>query len=166
MANSSSKNRIEAIRLRDMTESDAKIIFDWRNSSFIVDRSTSRSTVEWSGHVQWMQKIVTDPSYVPFIIELGKQPIGQIRYDKLDTDSFTITSYLDEKYTGKGYGVTSIQKGNQIILERYGDVSIYAFVRKANQLGNRAFPKAGFQRAIHPSTPEDHNVYLFSGVDL
>ena len=46
--------------LRAVKESDAKLIFDWRNQAHIREASLNSDLLEWDGHVSYLRRVLTE----------------------------------------------------------------------------------------------------------
>jgi RimJ/RimL family protein N-acetyltransferase len=152
------------IALRSIQKEDAALIFEWRNTPFIVSLGSQNRTVSWDEHAAWIENTVNSKIRKAYIILVNGEPAGQVRFDKenLRSDICIISVYLIEKYTGKGIGVKAIQAGCEIIKEEWLEIRyIQANVLKTNLNGQKAFLKAAF---IHNPNCNDskHNNYIYS----
>jgi RimJ/RimL family protein N-acetyltransferase len=132
------------IKLRPAVLEDAEMVFNWRNDAFIVSLSFSQHTVRWDEHIKWFGETISGNTRKMFIIQNGDQPIGQVRYDRLDEVNCIISVYLLQEFTGKGYGVKAIRYGCSEIIELWGFQNTIACVRSDNLRARSAFVKAGF----------------------
>jgi len=133
------------IKLRTVTLDDAQTIFQWRNEPYIVNLGSLRKTVIWEEHLSWMKDTVRGINRKAFIIEINNIPAGQIRFDLHSQNSCFVSVYLIKEFAGKGYGIEFIKLGCATIFLQWEQVKIiYALVRRDNEVGNKAFIKAGF----------------------
>ena len=148
-----------SLRLADAT--DKERVFRWRNDPFIIERSTSRTGVEWDAHSAWFDKCLESNGHLLLIVETAGTSAGLIRFERRGSDA-VITAYLMPKFTGKGLGVSSIKTGCASALEQWPDVrSILAFVRDDNHAGQSGFKKAGFARSEERvNVPPEHTLFL------
>jgi RimJ/RimL family protein N-acetyltransferase len=75
---------------------------------------------------------------------LSQQPIGQIRFDKINDNECVVSVYLLQEFTGRGLGVETIDRGCQEICKLWGVSKIIACVRSDNTAARSAFLKVGF----------------------
>ena len=135
------------IQLRPVKIDDAQMVFEWRNSSFIIAPSTLQRKVTWNEHLSWFKKVVKARDYRMFIIQNEEEPMGQVRFDRKDDDC-KISVYLLEEFIGKGYGIEAIRQGCQTIFKLWDINEVIAYVRGDNIDGYRAFIKSGFSERI------------------
>ncbi len=131
------------LHLRPIAEADSELIFKWRNTPFIVERSTSRRHVSRDEHNDWFSRKLTHKDSLTFIIERDGKPMGQVRLD-CQEGCCIISIYLLEEYTGKGFGIEAICQACTIAKNHWPQLPIVAHVRSDNAVGQAAFSKAGF----------------------
>ena len=153
------------LHLRLADEHDVAMIFEWRNSPFILQRGSSQRVVSWEEHQAWFTKSVSSrETRLIFIILADNTPIGQVRFDREGKDDMqaVISAYVLAEYTGKGYGVRSIMLGCEAVVPYWSNVrSLLACVRMSNEQGQSGFTKAGFKRVPDALCEEEHFSYLF-----
>jgi RimJ/RimL family protein N-acetyltransferase len=142
--------------LRPATMGDAKNIFDWRNDPWLVPFSSSQKKVEWEEHQKWFKACLDDKEVAIFIIEIEGQGAGQIRYNREQETLCTVAISMLKPFTGKGYGVTLLKKGGQIISRKWPIKFIDGFIRDDNIASISAFKKAGFSEINNTNVPENH----------
>ena len=106
------------INLRKAVPEDMATIFHWRNDPFIASRGSLKTTVSWEEHQQWFLKTLASDDAAMFIIEHDGNSIGQIRFMKTGEMDWTVSMYLLQPYTGKGFGVVALTLGCREILDR------------------------------------------------
>lgn len=132
--------------LKPLDLKDIKMVFAWRNDPKIVKLSSSQKKVTWEEHKAWIKNSIHNPQRKVYIIYSGTTALGQVRFDRIEkTSTAAISVYLLNEFTGKGYGVKSIQLATDSIFKLWADLTeIYAFVRKSNLASQKAFEKSGF----------------------
>lgn len=144
----SQNNLSHNVCLRDASIDDCELVFRWRNLPFIVQLSTSQTEVAWNEHSHWFESILSSKKTIMKIIEISNKPVGQLRFDYINTDCAEISIYLLQPYTGKGFGVYAIMKGcKELFLDDFKLKSIVAFIRIGNTKSLNAFQKVGFRAA-------------------
>jgi RimJ/RimL family protein N-acetyltransferase len=91
-----------------------------------------------------------------FIAEIDGQPVGQVRFDRIDGGNCVVSAYLLEKYTGRGLGVEAIRQGCERIFEEWPISRVIACVRQDNAAGHAGFRKAGFSETPETLCPSNH----------
>ncbi len=153
----------KSVILRPLSYDDKEMIFEWRNTPFLIKNSTSGRTVSWDEHCQWFDKIYGHTLAKIFIIQHGDQPIGQIRFEPIRNNQYQTTIYLLEKYTGQGLGLISLKKGMDIMIKDMGDIEFIAFVKKGNQPSDSLFREAGFKETNDDmSIPQNHVMFQYA----
>ena len=133
------------IVLRRFQACDGDTVFRWRNDPYIVERSSSRRTVERHEHDAWFARILHDPDTLAFIVEHQGLPIGQVRIDHHASEAI-ISAYLMPGFTGQGLGLAAIRRASAQARRQWPDSPVVAHVRDDNAAGQAAFEKAGFVR--------------------
>ncbi len=146
------------VTLRPASAADATAVFEWRNDPFLIERSTSRQPVKWEQHQEWFAETLKGDSRRMFIIVVAGKNAGQVRFDRYDEATAVISVYLQEKFTGRGFGVAATQQGAAWLWKQSPGVKrIVACVRKDNLPASSAFRKAGFrEEGGDGMCPENH----------
>jgi RimJ/RimL family protein N-acetyltransferase len=150
------------ICLRPATYQDTELVFRWRNDPFIMVRGSSQRFVEWAEHIVWFRDTLRSARRKIFIVLLSQQPIGQIRFDKINDNECVVSVYLLQEFTGRGLGVETIDRGCQEICKLWGVSRIIACVRSDNTAARSAFLKVGFLEGNPGSCCPPAHFMLFS----
>lgn len=144
-------------RLRPAQPADARMVFEWRNSPYIVQRSSSQSVVDWKTHERWYaESLRSKEKRLMYVIEEGSVPVGLVRFDRAPANGCVISVYLSEQFTGRGLGVEAIRQGCRAVFEDWGVEEVRACVRRENTGAQSAFSKAGFVGVESTSCPTNH----------
>ncbi len=82
---------------------------------------------------------------VLFVLEVNNVPVGQIRYDKENTDTFLIDYSISQENRGKGYGELIINK-SIVELSKMGIHGVLkAVVKFSNKASLKALEKNSFK---------------------
>jgi UDP-2,4-diacetamido-2,4,6-trideoxy-beta-L-altropyranose hydrolase len=146
----------ETIALRPATMQDVETVFAWRNSPFIVARGSFQKTVTWEEHLQWFRETVTGSRRKMLIVLVNGQPVGQVRFDRVDDDTMAISVYLIETHIGRGLGVDAIRMGCDILFGYLPAAKVVACVRVDNVAAQSGFRKAGFAASEIGQCPAGH----------
>jgi RimJ/RimL family protein N-acetyltransferase len=125
----------------EVTEKDAKLLFEWTNDPVTRENSFNTSPVKWNDHVLWLNKKLNDPFCKMFIFHQNNQPVGVVRFD---TDENTIIGVtVAPTHRGMGIGAEIIKMG----CLKFWEIShqdIMAYIKEGNLASLHAFEKAGF----------------------
>jgi RimJ/RimL family protein N-acetyltransferase len=146
----------ETVALRPATMQDVETVFAWRNSPFIVARGSFQKTVTWEEHLQWFHETITGSQRRMLIVLVNGQPVGQVRFDRVDDDTMAISAYLIEAHTGRGLGVGAIRIGCDILFDDSSVARVVACVRQDNGAARAGFSKAGFVPSEIRLCPSGH----------
>ena len=150
-----------AITLRPATMKDREMVFRWRNDPFIVAHGSWHRAIEWADHEKWFAETVCGTSRQMFIILHDAEPIGQIRFDRKQSDC-VISVYLMPPFTGRGWGTQAIRMGCERILQLWDVDRLVACVRQDNPIGRAAFLKAAFRESSAGLCPPEHYTLVLS----
>lgn len=143
---------MEKLSLRPATREDMRLIFEWRNDPWIVERGLSGRTVTLDEHQAWFGKALENPAVKIFVAEVNGEPAGQARLQRITDDEAEITVYLMKEFTGRGFGVAAIKEGAAAALASWPVRRIVARILRNNKESVRAFDKARF--AIAATQPD------------
>lgn len=153
-------NADDAITLRPATVEDRERVFRWRNDPSVIARGSWHRGVEWEEHEKWFAETILGDCRRLFIVLHGGNPIGQIRFDRQESDC-VISVYLLPPFTGRGWGSEAIRIGSQMIFKTWKVDRLIACVRCDNPVGRAAFLKASFREAGNgPCLPEHYSLVL------
>jgi RimJ/RimL family protein N-acetyltransferase len=149
------------VELRPAVTGDAETVFGWRNDPFLVARASSQQNVFWAEHLRWFEETLASTSRKMFIVLVDGLPAGQVRFERIDDASCSISAYLLEPYTGQGLGVEAIRQGCAVILDNWSVDTVVAFIRADNAPSQAAFRKAGFLAPATGECPPNHVALAF-----
>lgn len=145
------------VSLRPACADDVAVVFEWRNDPFIVRKGSQQRTVTWTEHCAWFATQLTNPSSRIYLIHVGREPAGQVRFHMEGTSEAEVSLYLLERFTGHGHGVVALQTACWQLFGETQIERVSAFVRADNEPSARAFLKAGFSVAEpDASARQDH----------
>ncbi len=156
----------DAISLRPVNLSDKKMLFEWRNTPFLIQLGSSGKAVTWEEHCRWFHDIFEKKSTVLFIIKMGVTPVGQVRFDPWAECTYLVSIYLLEEYTGKGIGAIALQKGLALMTQDKTDRKFMAFIKAGNIASQAVFSKTGFREDKQPrNIPQGHIAMVYNRKD-
>lgn len=148
------------VTLRPARATDENQVFHWRNTDFVVSRSTSRRHVEHRDHEAWFADSLASSDRLLLIVRVNDKDAGLVRFDRTASEIAVISVYLDENMTGRGAGIAAILEGSARAREAWLVKRIEAHVRSDNVLGHKAFRKAGYVRDVTSNSPPGHTTYI------
>ncbi len=133
------------INLRQVSEKDCKLIWQWANDPEVRAVSFSSDSISFEYHEKWFESKLNDPNCHFYVAENSQhEAVGQARFD-INGNQATISISLGRKFRGQGYGSMLIQMASQKTLEVSNVDVIHAYVKKENPVSLKAFQKAGFK---------------------
>ncbi len=132
------------VSLRPAALDDMRMIFEWRNDPFILQRSTFTEPIAWGEHEIWFHRALKNRNLRMFVIAIEGVPRGLVRFDRKGLIA-VISVYLVESQTGHGHGVAAIQAGTNVVFQQWPVRKIVGCVRNENAPARSAFAKAGYQ---------------------
>lgn len=130
--------------LRDVTENDSKLLFEWANDSGVRNNAIHKEKIEWEGHKKWFANKILDPATHIYILEANTQDIGQIRFDKVK-NYYEIDYSISKDHRGYGYGSKIVEKGIQELAKVTHEENVFrAKVKTQNAASIKVFKKCGF----------------------
>ncbi len=142
--NDNSGQTDKGLTFRTATIEDAYMIFTWRNLPEMIVLGRTQRPVKWEEHYRWFRRVLMSGNHVLLIVLLGREPIGQVRFDRLENRSCEVSIYLLTQYTGRGLGVKALKYACREAFTRMGVEEVIAVIREDNQRSISAFQKAGF----------------------
>jgi RimJ/RimL family protein N-acetyltransferase len=133
------------IILRQATEEDKVITFEWANNSSIREYSVNKNTIKYEDHLTWFLNKIKSDNCLYLIAEIDKTPIGSIRFD-IEESSALISYLLDPKYHGKGIGRILLFEGVKRLLQNSTIKKISGMVFKDNIASMKAFSNLGYNK--------------------
>jgi len=155
---------MSGVRLRPVVEEDVDLVFTWRNDPFIVALGSLQQTVTFDEHRAWFRQSLLDRNRLLFIIEAADENVGLVRFDRESESTATISAYLLERFTGKGYGPPAIREGCNRAMQIWTIEKVIACVREENRASQSGFRKAGFEREeTLAACPSNHVCLSYNG---
>ena len=143
--------------IRKATLSDSQMLFNWRNDPLTRSMSRNNNQIHFFDHEEWLKDSLSNRDKVIYIVEIDYQPIGVVRFDKLDEYKYEVNIDINSEFRGNNYGFKVTAMGiNQIQKDR-GAKEIFSTVKKVNLPSLKLFERLGFQRK---NSDETYNYYL------
>ena len=107
----------------------------------------------------WFQKVLGNPDRYLYIGDLDGLPIGQVRFDPVDSqhlDSiFEVSISLDPDMRGKGLAVPLLLAAEETFTKSIKAAALHAYVNPDNAASQGLFQSAGYS-IVWPSDSEPH----------
>ena len=135
-------NPILLMQIREATESDTKLIYNWSNDPFVRAQSFYSNAIEFENHKKWFKEKLQNDNSLLLINKFGENNIGLVRFE-LENDKCTVGILIDEKYRGKGLSSLMLINNSTYYFNRYS-TPIFAHIKESNKASIRSFKKAGY----------------------
>jgi UDP-2,4-diacetamido-2,4,6-trideoxy-beta-L-altropyranose hydrolase len=132
----------DVVSLRSAGLKDVALIFEWQIEPGARKYSRNPASPTWQEHERWMRLRLDDPGCLMNIILLNDQPVGVIRLDEIDIDSFELSILVSRHYHGRGIGTAAVKLARRLAPFS----SIHAEVHPENGGSHRIFKAAGYSQ--------------------
>jgi UDP-2,4-diacetamido-2,4,6-trideoxy-beta-L-altropyranose hydrolase len=137
-----------AMLAREMTVrpaaiSDGATLHAWRNHPATRAVSATSAEISLADHLSWLERVLADTRHTLMVAEIGKQPVGSIRFDRLDDASHEVSLYLDPALHGLGLGAHMLHAGEQAVAVA-GRTMFVASVLAGNAASAALFARCGY----------------------
>ncbi len=135
------------VSVRRVEDSDSGILLNWRNDPAVLKWSGTSRAVEESEHETWFKNWMSEYSAKGnfHIIELGNTPVGMVRLDLREANSYEISVLVDPNFQGRGIAEIGINLVFQKILDSADYLIITAMIHTENSSSISLFQKLGFE---------------------
>lgn len=132
------------ISLREATLDDCSFVFELSNDSLVRSASFSSEEIIWSEHQLWFDGILANDDIQLWIVQENFKNIGQLRFEKISSESVRISISIIADMRGKGLASTIIHAGAEKMFGESMFKKIEALIKKNNHASIKSFEKAGF----------------------
>lgn len=136
---------IDNIEIRNATESDTSVLFEWRNHPSIRAVSRNPELIDWDAHCSWFGSVLNDKDRELLIGYIGDEPIGVVRFD-MAGDIAEVSIYLvpEVGFTGQGRNLL-LSAERWLVVNRSDIRTVRAEVLGANAASQRLFLGADYR---------------------
>ena len=131
--------------LREATEADALLLYQWRNDPSVREQSFNGTPIEWQDHAAWFRQALGNKQLAIRIAVEEDNPVGMLRLERKDTDIVVISVIVSPLCRGRGYGTGLIKQAAAVCRECFGSMRMQAWIKPGNIASQRAFANAGFK---------------------
>lgn len=110
---------LRELNLRRAMWEDGEFLLELRNDETVRAASFQTELISREQHFKWFQKKLTDKNTWIYILQKGKQRIGQVRID-LQGGYYQISYAICAKERGKGYGKWMLREMEERIKREAG----------------------------------------------
>ncbi len=100
-ADSQGEDTFAGLELRPATQSDAELVFEWRNDEASRANSLSQDTIEFSAHLAWFTAALDNPARQIFMLLSQGKIVGMVRADHEQNET-TLSWMVGPDHRGKG----------------------------------------------------------------
>jgi len=123
------------VSIRKATLSDIDIVYEWQSSPSTRVYFKNSDVPEYSEHLSWMSDAVQSNSVHFYMIMNNGVSVGLVRLNMLLDLTAEVSILISPKYYGNGFAKSAMH----IILERYDNYIIKAFVNEKNIASQKLF---------------------------
>ncbi len=141
------------LNLRKAELADLNLTFAWASDETIRRFSFSRSVIGMEEHSNWFSGKIAQPNCYYYIVEVGPDKLGSVRFDKDEEGNYAISYHIDPAFHGKGYGTVVLKKAIKtlILSLESNSFSIYGLVMKENLPSLAIFRNLSFEETQEDS---------------
>lgn len=135
-----------ALTVRPAVAADSQDLWLWRNDP--DTRATAKTTapVPWADHAGWFARALAQPETLLLVGEAGAEPLGTVRFDRLEGGDWLVSINLAAAARGRGFGRMLLAEGCRAHLTRFGPARLLADIHEGNVASQRIFAACGFGR--------------------
>ena len=124
---------------------DSRLLFDWANDPEVRRMAFSSGPIAWQDHTRWFEEKIKDPDAYIYIAIEDNAPIGQIRFDIIDSCEARVDIHIKPDMRGKGLGARMIALGVARFFSDCRANAVRAVIKHENLKSRKAFKRAGFE---------------------
>lgn len=133
------------VYLRDITEQDRDLLFQWANDEDVRKNSFSTRKIAYEEHCRWFDKMMQNENCVQWILQADDESVGQIRIS-IDGENAEIGYSVCAERRGEGFGRILLRLVRQRVKEEFPSIrKLIAKVKPENVASRRAFEDNGYQ---------------------
>ena len=137
----------EDISVRRACIQDGELLWKWANNHSVRANAFHADTIPRKEHIRWYQNKLNSADTLIWILEFDKEPVAQIRYDRVNPDTAEIDFSVAAGCRGIGLGTKALVLTSDISGKELGVKRIKGIVFVSNKASGCAFTKAGFKLA-------------------
>lgn len=136
---------VDQLQVRPARLQDVELLWQWANDPVVRANSFRSEFISLEDHIEWYREKLASSDTCIWILELDRVPVGQIRYDRVDSDMADIGFSVAQRYRGRGLGTSALLLSSRPACEKLQVRHLRGVVFCSNEPSMRAFIKAGFE---------------------
>lgn len=135
----------QVVHLRPATQSDAELVWPWRNAESTRRYFCDPSPVSLDTHLAWWERCLQNPGRALLIAHQAGKSCGVLRFDFDQTDAAVVSLYLNPAMTGQGLGHALMLAGLSWLHQNHPEThTVSAEILPANVASRKMFQSVGF----------------------
>lgn len=133
-------------KLRKITTSDYPSLMQWRNDPRIRNYMYTKHVITSAEHQIWINKITTDDSYHPLILEYNKKPLGFVNIHQIAQGGIADWGFYTSPDAPKG---TGSKLGKQALDYAFNTLQLHKLCGQAldfNEASRKFHKRLGFKK--------------------
>ncbi len=149
----------ENLTLRAANSNDALTYFSWVNDPTVRASAIHSETIDMAMHLKWFDRRLLDADSHLYILEAGALPVGQVRFERQDTE-VTIDYSLDALVRGRGWGTQLLRLGIDALNREGHPTLLCATVKPENLASATTFIRLSFVEQIKDKRDDNRHFQL------
>lgn len=141
---SSASFYLSQLHVRPVEPSDCGLLWRWANDKAVRKYSFSPEEIPFVRHREWFQRKIASPDTRIYVIELKGEPIGQVRYDRVNENEAQIDISIASEHRGRNLGSFALALTRKIACRDLKVDRVIGVVVEGNLASCVTFRKAGF----------------------
>ena len=119
---------------------DWEILLKWRNNPVVRKCSISTEEIKESSHKQYIKSLIKNENKKQYLFLVDSNPVGTIREDTIDEDSYELSYIISPDEQGKKLGELMIR-----LFTHNKEGEFLCVIKKDNIPSIKAAERSGFQ---------------------
>lgn len=144
-----SPKRAAKLSVRQATEKDVRLIWEWRNDPSVREQSLSKDLIPWKDHSLWYTGKLNSPGTRIWILSYKGRAAATARYDRRSRGSAELSFFVGPKFRGNGLGSAVVEKTIPLCARELKTQTILAQVKEDNLISRTLLDHLGFEEKKH-----------------
>jgi UDP-2,4-diacetamido-2,4,6-trideoxy-beta-L-altropyranose hydrolase len=135
---------------RPADSDDSLLLWQWANDPLSRRNSFNPAKISWSEHEDWLRHKLASSASRLWIMHIGNLPVGQIRYDRIDSvegPSAEVSFTIAAGFRSMRLGTRLLGMTAELAARELGVRWVKGITFNSNDASRRAFLRAGFEAA-------------------
>lgn len=134
------------ITIKKVTEDDCRAIFDLVNEKDARSNTFSPQPITYENHVNWFSNALKNKNMYLYIIKIGKEIVGHIKFTNKRNDSIYVGIVLEGSFRNKGLGTKILKYVTDDFIFKNKGINLLAEIKPENIYSILTFQNAGFNK--------------------